>query len=123
MLNEPLARHYGVKNVFGRKFRRVVLRPEQHRGGLLGHASILLSNSTGFDSHPIRRAVWIRDRLLNDKPAPPPPDVPSLDQADPRFRKLSIRLKMPRVMTQRKAEGVLRLLRVSHDHQAFTPTI
>jgi hypothetical protein len=91
MLNEPLAKHYGVKGIFGRKFRRVMLKPEQHRGGLLGHASILLSNSTGFDSHPVRRAVWIRDRLLNDKPAPPPPDVPSLEQADAKFHKLSIR--------------------------------
>ena len=102
MLNEPLARHYGVTNVFGRKFRRVVLRPENHRGGLLGHASILLSNSTGFDSHPIRRAVWIRDRLLNDKPAPPPPDVPSLDQADAKFRKLSIREQL---VVHRKREA------------------
>lgn len=91
MLNEPLAKHYGVQNVFGRKFRRVALKPDQHRGGLLGQAAILLSNSTGFDSHPVRRAVWIRDRLLNDKPAPPPPDVPTLDEADPKFHKLSVR--------------------------------
>lgn len=91
MLNESLAKHYGMQGVFGRKFRRVVLKPEQHRGGLLGQASILLSNSTGFDSHPVRRAVWIRDRLLNDKPAPPPPDVPSLEQSDAKFHKLSIR--------------------------------
>eukprot|EP00913_Durusdinium_trenchii_P010884 g10213.t1 len=91
MLNEPLAKHYGVKNVYGRRFRRVALKSEQHRGGLLGHASILLSNSTGFDSHPVRRAVWIRDRLLNDKPAPPPPDVPTLDEADAKFHKLSVR--------------------------------
>lgn len=91
MLNEPLARHYGIARVWGREFRRVDLQPEQHRGGLLGQASILLSNSTGEDSHAVRRAVWIRDRLLNDPPAPPPPDVPDLDEADPEFRKLSIR--------------------------------
>ena len=91
MLNEPLAKHYGIDGVLGREFRRVPLRPEQHRGGLLGHASVLLSNSTGADSHTVRRAVWIRDRLLNDPPSPPPPDVPSLDEADPEFLKLSIR--------------------------------
>jgi len=91
MLNEPLAKHYGVEGVFGRSFRRVGLKPEQHRGGVLGHASVLLSNSTGSDSHAVRRAVWIRDRLLNDPPAPPPPDVPPLDEADPKFLKLSIR--------------------------------
>ena len=91
MLNERLAKHYGIAGVFGRQFRRVSLGPEQHRGGVLGHASVLLSNSTGSDSHAVRRAVWIRDRLLNDPPAPPPPDVPSLDEAKPEFLKLSIR--------------------------------
>jgi mono/diheme cytochrome c family protein len=91
MLNGPLARHYGVDEIYGRRFRRVELAADKHRGGLLGQASILLSNSTGSDSHAVRRAVWIRDRLLNDPPAPPPPDVPSLDEAAPEFLKLSIR--------------------------------
>ncbi|MFT7644337.1 MAG: hypothetical protein ACI9G1_006104 [Pirellulaceae bacterium] len=91
MMNEPLAKHYGVEGVYGLNFQRVALKPEQHRGGLLGQASILLSNSTGADSHAVRRAVWIRDRLLNDPPAPPPADVPSLAEANPEFHKLSIR--------------------------------
>ncbi len=91
MLNEPLARHYGIEGVYGRSFRRVPLPTELHRGGILSQASILLSNSTGADSHPVRRAVWIRDRLLNDPPAPPPPNVPSLEEANPEFHKLSIR--------------------------------
>lgn len=91
MLNEPLAKHYGIDKVLGREFRRVPLKPEQKRGGVLGHAGILLSNSTGSDSHAVRRAVWIRDRLLNDPPPPPPPNVPTLDEADPEFLKLSVR--------------------------------
>ena len=94
MLNEALAKHYGIAGVLGHKFRRVDLKPELHRGGLLGQAAILLSKSTGADSHAVRRAVWIRDRLLNDPPAPPPPDVPSLDEADPNFLKLSIRKQL-----------------------------
>lgn len=91
MLNERLAKHYGIDGVFGLSFRRVALSPQWHRGGLLSHAGILLSNSTGADSHPVRRAVWIRDRLLNDPPAPPPPNVPSLEEANPEFHKLSVR--------------------------------
>lgn len=91
MLNEPLAKHYGIASIFGREYRRVDFKPEANRGGLLGHASILLSNSTGSDSHVVRRAVWIRDRLLNDPPSPPPPDTPPLDEADPKFAKLSVR--------------------------------
>ena len=91
MLNEPLAKHYGIEGVWGRKFRRVDLEAYSHRGGLLGQASILLINSTGADSHVVRRAVWIRDRLLNDPPSPPPPDTPPLDKANPEFAKLSVR--------------------------------
>jgi mono/diheme cytochrome c family protein len=90
MLNERLARHYGIPGVMGTGMRPVPRMPEDHRGGLLTHGSILLSNSTGSDSHPIRRAVWIRDRILNDPPAPPPPDVPTLEDGDPDFRKRSI---------------------------------
>ena len=91
MLNEPLARHYGIEGVYGQRFRRVALGATSQRGGLLGHAAVLMANSNGQDSHPIRRAVWIRDRLLGDPPAPPPPDVPELDEADPDFAKLSVR--------------------------------
>lgn len=91
MLNEPLAKHYGIDGVYGHEFQKVALTADNHRGGLLGHASVLLINSTGADSHPVRRAVWIRDRLLNDPPAPPPPNVPSLEDADPKFHELSVR--------------------------------
>ena len=89
LLNEKMARHYGIPDVFGSQFRRVPVG--ERRGGLLGQASILTLNSTGKDSHPIRRAVWIRDRLLNDPPAPPPPDVPELDEASDEFASLSVR--------------------------------
>ena len=94
MLNESLAKHYGIDGVFGKSFRRVAIPADSHRGSLLSHASILLSNSTGADSHPVRRAVWIRDRLLNDPPAPPPPNVPSLEQANPEFHQLPVRKQL-----------------------------
>ncbi|MDB4809996.1 DUF1592 domain-containing protein [bacterium] len=90
MLNERLARHYGIPGVIGSRMRPVEHLPEHHRGGLLTQGSILMANSTGSDSHPIRRAVWIRDRLLNDPPAPPPPDVPTLEDGDPKFRERSV---------------------------------
>lgn len=91
MINERLAKHYGVEGVFGQSFQSINVIPDQHRGGLLSQSSILLSNSTGGDSHPVRRAVWIRDRLLNDPPSPPPPNVPTLAEANPEFHKLSVR--------------------------------
>ena len=78
MLNERMARHYGVKGPRGGAFERATLSDTGRPGGLITHASVLLSNSTGEDSHPVERGVWIRRALLGDPPAPPPPAVPNL---------------------------------------------
>ena len=95
MLNEPLARHYGIENgPRGGSFERVTLNAASPRGGLLTQASVLLGNSTGEDSHPILRAVWLRERLLDDPPSDPPPNVPALDSEDPNFAKLSVRRQL-----------------------------
>ena len=94
VLNETMARHYGIEGVWGSKFRRVPLPSDSTRGGLLTQASVLLANSTGEDSHPIKRAVWIRKRLLDDPPPPPPPNVPELDTEDPEFARLPVRQQL-----------------------------
>ncbi|MDA0283655.1 MAG: DUF1592 domain-containing protein [Planctomycetota bacterium] len=94
MLNLPLAEHYGIAGPVDNEFIRVALKPSDHRGGLLGHGSVLLSNSSGDDSHPVYRGVWIRDRLLGDTPASPPPDVPDLDQENPDFASMSLKQKL-----------------------------
>ena len=73
MLNAAMARHYGIEDVKGDDFRPVKIKGLQGRGGVLTHASVLMANSTGNDSHPIKRAVFIRKTLLDDPPAPPPP--------------------------------------------------
>ncbi len=91
MLDESLAKHYGLTGPKGSNFERVYLKSEDYRGGVLTQGSVLVGNSTGADSHPVKRAVWIRERLLGDPPAPPPPNVPDLDSTDPNFAKLSIR--------------------------------
>lgn len=94
MVNAALAKHYGIKGPLTDEFRRVSLKGTKRPGGVLGHAAFHLGNSDGGDSHPIKRAVWIRERLLHDPPNPPPPDVPSLDNIDPEFANLSIRKQM-----------------------------
>ncbi|MEM7234356.1 MAG: DUF1592 domain-containing protein, partial [Planctomycetota bacterium] len=90
VVNRRLARHYNIDQPVGSRFDRVALKPGDRRGGLLAHGAILLAGSDGNDSHPIRRAVWVLDRLLDSPPAPPPPDVPELDASDPDFTKLSL---------------------------------
>jgi hypothetical protein len=91
MLNAALAKHYGLSGPKSQFFERVSLQGTKRPGGLLGHASTHLAGSDGADSHPIKRAVWIRERLLHDPPNPPPPDVPDLEASVPNFEKLSIR--------------------------------
>ena len=78
--NERLARHYGIPDVYGVHFRRVTY-PDETRGGLLGHASILTLTSYANRTSPVVRGVWLLDNLLGTPPSPPPPNVPSLPSA------------------------------------------
>lgn len=91
MVNERLARHYGLSEIRGNHFRRVRLGPEPRRGGLLTQAGLLAMNSDGKDSHPLKRGIWMLERLLNDPPPPPPPAVPEIDLADPEIAKLTLK--------------------------------
>ncbi|MCD6051080.1 MAG: hypothetical protein K0Q55_2483 [Verrucomicrobia bacterium] len=72
MLNERLARHYEIPGVQGMEFRKVALKPEWRRGGVLTQASILKVSANGTTTSPVLRGVWLLDRLLG-KPVPPPP--------------------------------------------------
>lgn len=93
MANAKLARHYGLTGPKSQAFEKVTLN-NKRPGGLLAHAAMHLANSNGEDSHPIKRAVWIRERLLHDPPAPPPPNVPSIDPSNPDFAKLPVRKQL-----------------------------
>ena len=77
-LNERLARHYGIPNVYGSRFRRVSLDEGSKRGGLLRHGSILTVTSYATRTSPVVRGKWILENILGTPPPPPLPDVPSL---------------------------------------------
>ncbi len=100
IVNRRLAEHYGLPAPAGSGFERVALDADDRRGGLLTQASVLLANSNGEQSHPIKRAVWLRTRLLDDPPAPPPPDVPELDEDDPKLAKLSLKEQLEQHRTK-----------------------
>ncbi|MEK6238583.1 MAG: DUF1588 domain-containing protein, partial [Planctomycetales bacterium] len=74
-VNAALARHYGIKGVASEGFARVALKPEDHRGGLLGHGSVLTLTSNGVETQPVLRGVWVLENLFGTPPSPPPPDV------------------------------------------------
>ncbi|MFT5466991.1 MAG: mono/diheme cytochrome c family protein [Verrucomicrobiales bacterium] len=91
MVNERLAGHYGIRDVYGYQFRKVPIEPEMNRGGLLTGAAVLAMNSDGKDSHPLKRGVWMLERILHDPPPPPPPNVPEVDLADPEIQKMTLK--------------------------------
>jgi mono/diheme cytochrome c family protein len=73
-LNDRLARHYGIKAIFGPQFRRVTL-DDPRRFGLLGKGAVLLKTSYGDRTSPVLRGAWILGKLMGTPPTPPPPDV------------------------------------------------
>ena len=79
MLNNRLARHYGIPDIEGVAFRKVALKPEYHRGGLLTHASILKVSANGNNTSPVVRGAWVLDRILGTPPSPPPPGTPGVE--------------------------------------------
>ena len=85
-----LARHYGIPDVAGSRFRRVTV-PRPERRGLLGHASVLTLTSVANRTSPVIRGAWVLDVLLGTPPPKPPADVPPLDENESNERHLSVR--------------------------------
>lgn len=81
-LNERLARHYGIEGVEGSKMRKVSLAPDSPRGGVLTQGTILVTTSNPNRTSPVKRGVFILENLLGVPPAPPPPNIPPLEDED-----------------------------------------
>ena len=71
-VNERLAKHYGIPNVYGSRFRRITFGEDAQRGGLLRQGSILLVTSYPTRTSPVIRGKWILDNVLGVPPPPPP---------------------------------------------------
>ena len=78
-VDERLAKHYGIPNVVGPRFRRVTLT-DPNRFGLLGQGSILSLTSTPNRTSPVARGKWVLEQILGVSPPPPPPVVPQLEE-------------------------------------------
>lgn len=78
-LNEDLARHYGIEGVSGRTMRKVMLPPDSPRGGILTQGTVLAVTSNPTRTSPVKRGVFILEAILGTPPAPPPPNIPSLE--------------------------------------------
>ncbi len=95
-LNQRLAKHYDIPNVYGSHFRRVELGPNHVRGGLLGQGSIMTVTSYANRTSPVRRGQWILENLLGTPVPPPPVNVPPLPENAPGAKILTVRERMVR---------------------------
>ena len=93
-VNERLAKHYGIPNVYGSRFRRVALEESGVRGGLLGQGSILTVTSYANRTSPVLRGKWILENIVGTPPPPPPSNVPLLQETDAQGKVLSMRERM-----------------------------
>ncbi|HEY7186938.1 MAG TPA: DUF1592 domain-containing protein [Vicinamibacterales bacterium] len=94
-LNERLARHYGIPNVYGSHFRRVPIT-DPNRRGLLGQGSILSMTAVATRTSPVLRGKYIISNLLNTPPLPPPAVVPDLEESATKDKPSTVRQQLER---------------------------
>ena len=92
-VNERLARHYGIPDVYGPRFRRVTLTDDARRG-LLGQGSVLTVTSYATRTSPVLRGKWILTNVLGTPPPAPPPNVPALKENKDGGKILSVRERL-----------------------------
>lgn len=92
-LNERLARHYGVPNVQGDRFRAVKLA-DANRWGLLGKGALLVATSYANRTSPVLRGSWVLDTLIGTPPASPPPGVEQFQEGEPGARMATVRERL-----------------------------
>ena len=95
-INERLAKHYGIPNIYGSQFRKVTLGPNlAYRRGLLGQGSVLaLAWQQNFRTSPVKRGVWILENILGSQPPEPPPNVPPLEDSNSDNKVMTLRDQM-----------------------------
>jgi mono/diheme cytochrome c family protein len=109
-LNERLAKHYGVPNVYDSYFRRVTFEPNSARGGLLGQGSILTVTSYADRTSPVIRGKWILTNIVGSPPPPPPPNVPPLKPNESAGKVLTMRERMAAHRVNQPCAGCHRLM-------------
>jgi mono/diheme cytochrome c family protein len=92
-VNERLARHYGIPNVYGSHFRRVTLTDDARRG-LLGKGAVLTVTSHVDRTSPVVRGKWLLENILGTPPPPPPAVVPPLPETQPGEKPRTMRAQM-----------------------------
>jgi len=109
-VNERLAKHYGIPNVYDSNFRRVTFDANSARGGLLGQGSILTVTSYADRTSPVIRGKWILTNIVGLPPPPPPPNVPPLQGNGSTGKLLTMRERMAAHRANQPCAGCHRLM-------------
>ena len=116
-VNERLARHYGIPNIYGEQFRRVKLDGAlEVRRGLLGQGSVELVTSVADRTSPVQRGKWVLTNILGIIPPDPPPNVPPLKAGDGQAGGAAVEISMRQRMEQHRANAVC-----ASCHKMFDP--
>src|SRR5262249_454681 len=91
VIDQRLAKHYGIEGVKGNEFRKVSIGVDDHRGGVLGMAGGLTYLTDGLRTLPVRRAAYVLETLWN---APPPPPPPNAGDLPPVAKNLTVRQRL-----------------------------
>ena len=92
--NRAVARLYRIRGEFREQPKRIELKPEHRRGGLLAMGAVLAVSSHPYRTSPVLRGKWILETMLGTPPPPPPPDVPSLEETHEEDEPTSLRDKL-----------------------------
>jgi len=109
-VNERLAKHYGIPNVYDSHFRRVTFDANTARGGLLGQGSILTVTSYADRTSPVIRGKWILTNIVGLPPPPPPPNVPPLNASASAAKAPTMRERMAAHRVNQPCAGCHRLM-------------
>jgi mono/diheme cytochrome c family protein len=109
-LNERLAKHYGIPNVYDSNFRRVTFDANSVRGGLLGHGSILTVTSYADRTSPVLRGKWILTNIVGSPPPSPPPNVPPLKNDGSAGKVMAMRERMSAHRANQPCAGCHKLM-------------
>jgi hypothetical protein len=82
VVNDVLARHYGIPGVKGPEWRRVEKVADYGRGGMLGFGAVLAKQSAAARTSPVKRGAWVV-QMLGERLPKVPPDVPPLPESPP----------------------------------------
>ena len=105
-VNQPLAKHYGIPGVTGNQMQKVQLKPEYHRGGLLGMGGILAMTSHTFRTSPTQRGKYVLEVIFGTPPPPPPMNAGQIKDDDPKKKTpLTFREQLNQHATQAACAG------------------